>query len=101
MNLAHHPFVVCMACQSGLQDIGPGDEPLGLLTALFCAGASSVIGTFWPVQSDTARDFAEIFHRHIVSMLKIDHNQTLVLNVAQAIQTAVLELKSVRPDPYS
>ena len=50
-----------MACASTLQAITPGDEPLGLVTALLCAGAASVLGPMWPVQSRTARAFTERF----------------------------------------
>lgn len=50
-----------MACASTAQAITTGDEPLGLVTALLCAGAASVLGTMWPVESRTARVFARSF----------------------------------------
>ena len=50
-----------MACASSAQAITTGDEPLGLVTALLCAGAASVLGTMWPVESSTARAFARNF----------------------------------------
>ena len=61
LNLHHAPHITLMACASTAQAITPGEEPLGLVTALLCAGASSVLGTMWPVQSRTARVFAERF----------------------------------------
>jgi len=61
LNLHHAPHIILMACASTAQAITPGDEPLGLVTALLCAGAASVLGTMWPVQSRTARVFAERF----------------------------------------
>ena len=50
-----------MACASTAQAITTGDEPLGLVTALLCSGAASVLGTMWPVESGTARAFARNF----------------------------------------
>ncbi|KAI1610274.1 CHAT domain-containing protein [Exophiala viscosa] len=52
------PLVCLLACGSSQQRIEAGDEPLGLVTALLCAGTASVIGTLWPVASGTARLFA-------------------------------------------
>ena len=52
------PLVSLLACGSSQQKIEAGDEPLGLVTALLCAGAASVVGTLWPVASGTARLFA-------------------------------------------
>lgn len=57
LNLYHAPHIALMACASTVQAVTPGDEPLGLVTALLCAGAASVLGTMWPVQSRTARKF--------------------------------------------
>src|SRR5207248_3175738 len=66
MNLSEkHPVICTIACDSGVQDVGTGDEPFGLVPALFCAGASSVVGTLWPIQSDTGRLFSHHFYAHL------------------------------------
>ena len=59
------PHISLMACGSTSQKIEAGDEPLGLVTALLCAGAASVTGAMWPIASATARMFAEHFHAEI------------------------------------
>lgn len=60
------PHISLMACGSSSQRIEAGDEPLALVTALLCAGASSVTGTMWPIASATARRFAEHYHAEIL-----------------------------------
>ena len=61
LDLRHAPHITLMACASTAQAITAGDEPLGLVTALLCAGAASVLGTMWPVESRTARAFERRF----------------------------------------
>lgn len=99
---AYNPFVYSMACESGLQDIGPGDEPLGLMTALFRAGASSIMSTFWLVESTTARAFTAAFYASIKSqMCAKEADRIHVHNLAQAFQAACLDVKASNADPYS
>jgi len=50
-----------LACASAREAHGPGDEPLGLASALLCAGATSVVGTLWKAQLGTAREFLDVF----------------------------------------
>lgn len=54
-----------VACDSASQGIKDGDEPLGLVTALLCAGAGSVLGTLWPTASGTGRFFSEQFYAEL------------------------------------
>ena len=42
-------LVVLSACQSGISPLAQGDEMMGLLQALFCAGARAVLASLWPV----------------------------------------------------
>jgi CHAT domain-containing protein len=46
-----------IACGSSSQIVKPGDEPWGIVTALLCAGATSVGGTLWPIQVSTGQEF--------------------------------------------
>ena len=98
------PHISLMACGSSTQRIEAGDEPLGLVTALLCAGAASVTGTMWPIASATARNFAEYFHAEIfgeggvegVGSARQDQNEileTAVIDLATALQKAVIRLK--------
>lgn len=57
-------LVVLLACASGEDDIAPNDDPLGLLSAFLYAGATSVIATLWPTQTEDAGVFAEKFYTH-------------------------------------
>ncbi|KAL9093962.1 MAG: hypothetical protein Q9165_003632 [Trypethelium subeluteriae] len=104
--LKTHPVVCSIACDSGVQDFSPGDEPLGLVSALFCAGASSVIGTLWPIRSSTGRMFSEAFYKSLEEQGKYEgknqRNQLCsVLNLAQAFREATITVKKTKSDPYS
>ena len=55
-----------IACDSGKsQDIAPGDEPLGIIPALLHAGATSVLGCQWPIDSCAGRAFSEAFYEEL------------------------------------
>jgi tetratricopeptide (TPR) repeat protein len=41
--------VVLSACETGLGDLGAGDERVGLVRAFFVAGAARVLASLWPV----------------------------------------------------
>lgn len=58
-------IIMLVACQSGSERFGLGDEPLGLATGFLCAGASSVMGTLWKVDSGPARTFSEVFYEQL------------------------------------
>ncbi|MCJ1298943.1 hypothetical protein MMC08_001734 [Hypocenomyce scalaris] len=105
LNLSkNHPFVCSIACDSGLQDVAAGDEPLGLVTALFCAGASSVLGTLWPIRSSTGRRFTKVFYESIERQRRVEEerdSKVKVLNLVAAVREASLEVKKEMGDPYS
>jgi len=52
-----HAFIV--ACGSGVQYASAGDDMLGLVTALFFAGARTTATTLWPVHPLKARTWTE------------------------------------------
>jgi len=79
-----------IACDSASQAIQCGDEPLGIVTALLCAGASSVLGTMWPICCSTGKAFSEEFYRSIRE--QVDGNS--IIDLAIALQEAVIELIS-------
>jgi hypothetical protein len=74
-----------------------GNEPLGLVTALFVAGASSVLGTLWPIYSSTGRRFAIHFYQSIEKQRIAVEARTVVkvkvLNLALAVQEATIIVK--------
>jgi CHAT domain-containing protein len=64
-------LVMLSACHSGqraieLRDLGevPGDDIFGLQAALFRAGARSIAGTLWLVETKSASPITRAFHRH-------------------------------------
>ena len=89
------PHVTLLACASGEQDFSLNDEPLGMVTAFLCAGATSVAATLWPTDSRDARDFCDIFYNQV-------KDESPVINLAKAMQKAVLTLRNDWDfdDPY-
>jgi len=61
------PMVVLSSCDLGLTDIRPGDETLGMVTALLSAGSATVVASVARVADDTAADTMAGFHRAIVA----------------------------------
>jgi hypothetical protein len=53
--------VTLIACGSAVS-YTPGDEPLGIITSLLCAGASSVLGTLWKVKVGPGMTFSRQFY---------------------------------------
>lgn len=85
-----NPHVTLIACDSASQSIMDGDEPLGILTALLCAGASSVVGTIWPTASGVGRLFSTFLYEEIVRCSQ----QGDLVNLAVSVREAVLDIKS-------
>lgn len=90
------PHITLIACDSATQSISVnGDEPLGLVTGLLCAGASSVLGTMWPIPSVTGRRFSEIFYDELdqASLKANEPNETGFVGLAVALQAAIIEIR--------
>ncbi|GKZ38459.1 hypothetical protein AbraIFM66950_010683, partial [Aspergillus brasiliensis] len=79
-----------IACSSGVQDLGAGDEPQGLLSALQYAGCATAIGTLWPVRSDDGRDSARYFFQSVWCQ---GDTTTSPWNLALSFQKAVKRLQ--------
>ena len=97
-------LVVLLACASGEDDIAPNDDPLGMLSAFFYAGATSVIATLWPTQTEDARTFAEKFYAHAFGKKACESSRTVEVSVflAKALQESVKEMWEEwdEDDPY-
>ena len=87
LPLASSPHVTLIACDSAMQNVGPGDEPLGIATAFLCAGAASFMGTLWSMPSREGRAFSDSFYASF-------HEQSgeEYVNLAQALQNAVVNI---------
>jgi len=56
LDLSSTWTAVLSVCDGGLYRFGPGDEPLGLVPALFAAGVVNVVSTLWPLDDAAGRD---------------------------------------------
>ena len=65
LDLSHLELVTLSACETALGRVDEADNLLGLPAALFIAGASTVVGTLWTVESNAARAFFEVFYREL------------------------------------
>ncbi|KAF2472074.1 uncharacterized protein BDR25DRAFT_18083 [Lindgomyces ingoldianus] len=93
--MQNSPHVTVIACDSGTQQIAPGDEPLGVVPALLFAGATSVLGCIWPIESWAGRIFSEKFHAHLAAQMTNGNNEGgshTVVNLAAALRDAVREM---------
>ncbi|MGH9156881.1 MAG: CHAT domain-containing protein, partial [Acidimicrobiales bacterium] len=61
--------VVLSACDSAITDIGPGDELIGLASALFALGTRALVAAVVPVPDAATRGFMIRFHHHLRSGL--------------------------------
>lgn len=91
------PHITLIACDSATQsNSSNGDEPLGLIAGLLCAGASSVLGTMWPISSATGREFSERFYSELDHAHAMDADApdaTSLVNLAVNLQAAVIEIR--------
>ena len=66
-QLSRTPAVVVLsACDLGLADVRPGDESLGMATALLHAGAATVVASVSRVADDAAMTIMAAFHRAMI-----------------------------------
>jgi CHAT domain-containing protein len=90
------PLVTLMACESARQEVSPGDDPMGLVSAFLISGASSVLGTLWSVLSRDGRVFADIFYQEIHRQCA-EKPTSGMMDLALATQRAVLKIRE-NPD---
>lgn len=93
------PHITLIACDSASQKVSAGNEPLGILTAFLCAGATSVVGTMWPTATREGRAFSEIFYRCLGSQ---ESAMTGIFDYAGALRETVLTIRGARDSrlPY-
>ncbi|KID87137.1 tetratricopeptide repeat protein [Metarhizium guizhouense ARSEF 977] len=88
----HAPHVTLVACDSASQGIAAGDEPLGIVTALLCAGAGSVLGTIWPTATRAGRRFTTQLYRRILHH-RANGGKAGLIDLAEITQGAALALR--------
>ncbi len=55
-------LVVLSSCQTGLNDIHPGDELEGLTQSIIYAGAASIMVSLWSINTTATREFMRKFY---------------------------------------
>jgi hypothetical protein len=61
-GLDPRPRRAAHGCGSGQQEVSQGDDALGLIAGFLVAGATSVVGSLWPLNSADAATFSEAFY---------------------------------------
>ena len=83
-------LVTLSACETGVNDIAPGDELLGLARGFMSAGAPALLLSLWAVDDEsTAQTMAE-FYRHLCAGLR----------PAAALRMAQLALREQQPHAF-
>lgn len=59
--------VVLSACETGVGEVGAGDESVGLVRAFLVAGAARVVASLWPVEDEVTAGFMACFHGALVA----------------------------------
>ncbi len=83
-------LVVLSACETGLSELGCGDEMVGLVRAFLIAGTARVLATAWPIDDQHAAQFMASFYGARF------RGQA----PAQALQQAQLEAMKNAPHPF-
>ncbi|KAF8531802.1 CHAT domain-containing protein [Trichophaea hybrida] len=84
--------ITMVACDGAQFRIGPGDELLGIVPALLCAGASSVISTLWKTADNVGATFTNGFYE----AFEADGG---MVDVARAFQRAVISMDEGEREP--
>jgi tetratricopeptide (TPR) repeat protein len=67
-RLAEAPeTVVLSACDSGLSEVKPGDELMGLAAAVMALGTRTLVASAVPVADEPTRPFMQAFHRRLLA----------------------------------
>ena len=83
-------IVVLSACETGLAELGSGDEMVGLVRAFLVAGAARVLASLWPVDDEVTAAFMASFYAALC------RGQT----PAAALQLAQTEVMRQHPHPF-
>ena len=83
-------LVTLSGCATGLNVVAAGDELLGLVRGLLCAGAQSLLLTLWEVNDKSTAEFMQSFYRRFRDSG----------DKPSAFKAATLELRERYPHPY-
>lgn len=113
VRLRSGAHVNMIGCKSGMSEIRPNDDQLGLSTALLYAGAGSILTALWEIRMEDAHEFQEAFYEEISVQLSDEGRQQEsengvdareFLDLAKALQKAVVKISmnkdGTRKAPY-
>ncbi|PVH75886.1 hypothetical protein DL98DRAFT_313737 [Cadophora sp. DSE1049] len=86
-------LVVMMGCRSGQQHISSSEDALGLISAFFAAGASSIVATLWQFETADASKFSGFFYKEMFGGSEERSGEGLI-DVAGAFRKAVMEMRA-------
>lgn len=86
----HSELVVLSACETGVNDIAPGNELLGLARGFMSAGTSALIMSLWAVDDASTTRTMEIFYTHLRAGVR----------PAAALRLAQLAISQEQPHPF-
>lgn len=60
-------LAVLSACQTGLSDVSPGDDLIGLVRGFMFSGVGGVVATYWNVADESTALLMQTFYSHLKS----------------------------------
>ena len=61
------PLAVLSACQTGLSDVSPGDDLIGLVRGFLFSGVGGVVATYWNVADESTAVLMQTFYSRLKS----------------------------------
>lgn len=89
LNL-HCALVTLSACETGLNEIAPGEELMGLARGFFAAGSPSLVMSLWTVDDDATEQLMTEFY------LRLRESGS----AATALRQAQLSIIKTKPHPF-
>ncbi len=83
-------LVTLSGCSTGLNAVVGGDELLGLVRGLLCAGTRAILVTLWDVDDKSTADFMKLFYGNLIAGS----------DKAEALRNAMREIRQEYPHPY-
>jgi CHAT domain-containing protein len=106
IKLCELALAIIIGCGSGIAASSNTDDVLGIPTALFYAGASSVVSTLWSIDDEDGAEFSKQFYAAIWEQKKRNSDTAApaaagegggifdrTVDLARAMQTAVVKLR--------
>lgn len=83
-------LVTLSACETGMNDVVPGDELIGLARGFFAAGSPSLLISLWTVDDEATAHLMTEFYQHL------RENRS----PAAALRHAQLRIMGMKPHPF-